>query len=119
MKVRHLHTEKGIILLSADKITSSSFYADYVQFLVCMKRVLLLKFISRLTSVLPVMCCCFFQKYILYLLKDIANELGWDEAKNDPHLKRQVLSLPKVIGHIVTNYLLAFLKKSYVTRNSK
>lgn len=49
------------------------------------------------------MCCFCFQKYILYLLKDIASELGWNETKDDPHLKRQVLSLPSVIGHIVTN----------------
>lgn len=49
------------------------------------------------------MCCFCFQKYILYLLKDIASELGWNETKEDSHLKRQVLSLPKVIGHIVTS----------------
>lgn len=49
------------------------------------------------------MCCFCFQKYILYLLKDIASELGWNETKEDSHLKRQVLSLPKVNGHSVTN----------------
>lgn len=37
-----------------------------------------------------------FQKYILYLLRDIASELGWDETKSDPHLTRQVLSLAKL-----------------------
>lgn len=28
------------------------------------------------------------QRYILYLLTDVANELGWVEAPGDPHLKR-------------------------------
>ena len=74
-----------------------------MQVLVRKKRVLLMKFIYHITSVSLVMCCLCFQRYILYLLKDIASELGWNEAKDDPHLKRQVLSLPKVIGHIVTN----------------
>lgn len=39
------------------------------------------------------MSCFCFQKYILYLLRDLAKELGWDESKDDSHLTRQVLSL--------------------------
>lgn len=30
----------------------------------------------------------FFQKYIFYLLEDVAHDLGWEERKEDDHLKR-------------------------------
>ncbi|KAL9985906.1 hypothetical protein ACROYT_G008359 [Oculina patagonica] len=42
-----------------------------------------------------------YKRYILYLVDDIANELGWEEAPHDPHLKRY---LRATVLHLATEY---------------
>lgn len=48
--------------------------------------------VASLTLPFSCVICLFFfpQRYILYLLYDVANELGWNESSEDPHLKRQL-----------------------------
>ncbi|XP_020619456.1 endoplasmic reticulum aminopeptidase 1-like isoform X1 [Orbicella faveolata] len=42
-----------------------------------------------------------YKRYILHLVKDVANELGWVEAVTDPHLKRY---LRGTVLHLATEY---------------